>query len=725
MAGQSEGAPKPLYQVRTPGVAEDQSSEPAIAALLDAIANRRSTIEPDAEYLRHARLATLAAIVAPLLYGLMILSLIGGTAFYLTWVALPHNSLLLLAAATPPLVSLALLTVLIRPLFSKSSALSRVGLQRKEAPLLFDLVDRLSTAIGAPAPTAIYLDNQVNAYVNSANGAAGLRRGELELTIGAPLLFGLTSAELASVLAHEFGHFTQTREMLRSHQINRVARWLWICAYEPDIWEQKLEALRDRAKQGSDAVLLLMWVVIASLRASRRVFALLLSLNDRLTGAMSRQMEFNADDHAVAILGSALYVETEYRIHEMAAMEQRVREMNHSAYQENRLLRDIPSAIAKALKGLSSDQRQAIRSTIADETTEFWSTHPASKDRIARALALNVQVKGTPDFPARDLLAKSAGLGERTTLHHYVHDLRLLDAKDCLADNASVFQLYGAQTAEEEAFQSFFGSQFENRAPLFSADPLEPAAHLPSSPGTNHADWRRGEDRLNDLFLAGVYASCGLTLPEGTWDILDHSSAAVDREYAELQAKQVERYKQIAAVDRHARQRVSTELARAAREDAHQGQELLNFLVQLAAFDSELCKLRQCRAALGSISSLDFAQLNTATARALSNRQTLFASSGAQIHSDFVSQLGGLKTPLAGRPEAERLRDFLASWEALPIDSSQATESFAAVEASLGRFHNALGYLTRRAMARLALLCTRGQSAVSPSTGERASRAAA
>ena len=629
-----------------------------MAALLHAVENCRSTIEPDAEYLRHARLATLAAIVAPLLYGLMIMLLIAGTTFYLMWVSLPHNVLLLLGVATPPLVALALLTVLVRPLFSKSTALSRVSLKRKEAPLLFDLVERLSTAIGAPPPTALYLDNQVNAYVNSANGAAGLRKGELELTIGTPLLFGLTGAELASVLAHEFGHFTQTREMLRSHQINRVARWLWICAHQPDRWEQKLETLRDRVKQKSNALLLLLWVVLASLRASRRVFALLLGLNDRLTGAISRQMEFNADDHAVALLGSALYVETEYRIHEMTVLEQRIREMNRSAYQENRLLRDIPSAIAKELAGLSDDQRRAIRSTIADETTEFWSTHPASKDRIARALALDVPVRDTPGFPARDLLVESAGLGERTTLHHYVHDLRLLDAKDCLADNDSVFQLCGAQTAEEEAFQSFFGAQFENRAPLFSTDPLEPAAPLPKSPGANHAHWRKGEDRLNDLFLAGVYADCGLTLPEGTWDILDHSSAAIDREYNELRAKQAARHKQIAAVDRQTQARVRTELAHAKQEDAHQGQELLNFLVQLAGFDSRLRELRQYRDALGSISRLDLEQLNTNTARALTNQQELFAKSGARIHSDFVNQLGRIENAARGPPGDRALAGF-------------------------------------------------------------------
>lgn len=40
----------------------------------------------------------------------------------------------------------------------------------------------------------------------------------------APLLFGLTGAQLASVIAHEFGHFTQRREMLRSHRVNRVSR---------------------------------------------------------------------------------------------------------------------------------------------------------------------------------------------------------------------------------------------------------------------------------------------------------------------------------------------------------------------------------------------------------------------------------------------------------------------------------------------------------------------
>jgi Zn-dependent protease with chaperone function len=75
-------------------------------------------------------------------------------------------------------------------------------------PRLWALVRELAAAAGTRAPDRILLTGEVNASVSEQPRLLGLLPGPRHLTLGVPLLMGLTEAQLRSVLAHEFGHFT-------------------------------------------------------------------------------------------------------------------------------------------------------------------------------------------------------------------------------------------------------------------------------------------------------------------------------------------------------------------------------------------------------------------------------------------------------------------------------------------------------------------------------------
>ncbi|MFF5437091.1 M48 family metallopeptidase [Streptomyces achromogenes] len=77
-----------------------------------------------------------------------------------------------------------------------------------DEPRLWALVRELATAAGTRAPDRILLTGEVNASVSEEPRLLGLLPGPRRLTLGVPLLIGLTEAQLRSVLAHEFGHFT-------------------------------------------------------------------------------------------------------------------------------------------------------------------------------------------------------------------------------------------------------------------------------------------------------------------------------------------------------------------------------------------------------------------------------------------------------------------------------------------------------------------------------------
>lgn len=99
---------------------------------------------------------------------------------------------------------------LVKPIFTmRRQARPGVTLERPAEPRLFAFVERLCAAQGAPAPSRIRVDTDINASASLRHGLISLFRDDLVLTVGLPLARTMTVRELTGVLAHEFGHFAQ------------------------------------------------------------------------------------------------------------------------------------------------------------------------------------------------------------------------------------------------------------------------------------------------------------------------------------------------------------------------------------------------------------------------------------------------------------------------------------------------------------------------------------
>ncbi|MEV5067714.1 M48 family metallopeptidase [Streptomyces sp. NPDC053794] len=94
-----------------------------------------------------------------------------------------------------------------------------VRVDEAQDPRLWAAVRRLAEQTGTRGPDEIYLVPAVNAAVYEKSRLLGLFPGRRVLLIGAPLLSGLDEAQLISVLAHEFGHYSHSDTRLGA--INR------------------------------------------------------------------------------------------------------------------------------------------------------------------------------------------------------------------------------------------------------------------------------------------------------------------------------------------------------------------------------------------------------------------------------------------------------------------------------------------------------------------------
>lgn len=124
---------------------------------------------------------------------------------------------------TPLFAGAVLVFFLIKPLFARRAPRAQpLALNPGAEPLLFAFIAKVCEAIGAPFPKRIDLDCQFNAAAGFRRGGASLLSSDLVLTIGLPLVPALNMREFAGVLAHEFGHFTQSFGM-------RLNYLTWVC----------------------------------------------------------------------------------------------------------------------------------------------------------------------------------------------------------------------------------------------------------------------------------------------------------------------------------------------------------------------------------------------------------------------------------------------------------------------------------------------------------------
>ena len=92
-------------------------------------------------------------------------------------------------------------------------------LSRADEPVLFEFVNHLCGIVGAPQPTQIDVTNDVNAAASFESGLLTVVALRLKLTIGLPLVAGMTLRQFTGVLAHEFGHFSQGTGMRLTYVI--------------------------------------------------------------------------------------------------------------------------------------------------------------------------------------------------------------------------------------------------------------------------------------------------------------------------------------------------------------------------------------------------------------------------------------------------------------------------------------------------------------------------
>lgn len=158
------------------------------------------------------------------------------------------------------------------------------------APGLFHELGSISEATAVPLPAQVYAVLEVNAGVARVGGFLGVGAREI-LLVGLPLMAVLTVSELRSVLAHEFGHYHGGETKLG-----------------PVIYRTRQAMMRTLS--GLE--------IGGTLSVVRMPFVMYARTFMRITQAVSRRQELDADRMAATVAGPASAQSAVRKIHSAA-----------------------------------------------------------------------------------------------------------------------------------------------------------------------------------------------------------------------------------------------------------------------------------------------------------------------------------------------------------------------------------------------------------------------
>ena len=348
------------------------------------------------------------------------------------------RSILILAAfLTPSVAGTVIVIFLLKPLVSpRGRRMHPIKLLPQAEPRLHAFIEKLCAIVGAPLPSRIEVDCNVNAAASLRGGLRGFFSGEMTLTIGLPLVAGLSLREFTGVLAHEFGHFTQGSAMRVAYVIRSVNAWFFRVVYERDRLD---EWLVGTMFSGFNPLTFVSVIANVGVWFSRVVLKTLMYLGHAVSSYLLRQMEYDADHCEALVVGSDTCEATSRRIGVMARA---VSDLEHDVLAEWQatlhLPDDFPALFARRLAHLTAEQQARYETELLAEKPSWADSHPTPAQRIAAAQKLAEGGVFAASGPATRLFAHFAPLSQAVSRAHYEDDLDLIVNPELLTPVAGI-----------------------------------------------------------------------------------------------------------------------------------------------------------------------------------------------------------------------------------------------------------------------------------------------
>ncbi len=239
------------------------------------------------------------------------------------------------------------------------------------------------------------------------------------LTLGIQIIAGLTIEELAGVMAHEFGHFSQSGSTFLHRMIQKINFWFAMAVYQPDAVDALIESTTDSDEGASSLSVLgfLLWILVG---LGRIILWLLMQFGLFVSSSLLRRMEFDADQYEIGLVGSGVFKKTSKKMVSLTIAFQIAAE--HTLRSNQPL--HLPNDFATFSAGISEKSEMIKKKTIKLIRTEkpsLMASHPTTLSRIEAAEILDLPGSFKCSLSSKKLIKSFSRISNVITMEIYYH----------------------------------------------------------------------------------------------------------------------------------------------------------------------------------------------------------------------------------------------------------------------------------------------------------------
>lgn len=358
----------------------------------------------------------------------------------------------------------------------KSNRIDRSHLHeitKDDQPELFRLISEIVEDVGTSFPKKVYLSADVNASVfYDSSFWSMFFPVKKNLQIGLGLVNSTRKEELKAILAHEFGHFSQRTMKVGSYVYN-VNQIIFNMLNDNDSYNKIIRSWADASGYFSIFVAIAVKIV----EGIQWVLRIMYSLVNKSYLALSREMEFHADEIAANVTG-------------YEPLKNSLLRMNLADYSFNSVLSFYEGKISENLKSknvfreqeyimnfLAKEDELPIINCLPNVTLkEFnrfnksklvienqWTSHPSTEERIKRLEKTDIVLKNKEHSLANEIFDNIIEVQERLTSRMF----EKLEYKESPKLNPiENFKLEFEKEFSKNTFSKIFNGYYDDKNPI-------------------------------------------------------------------------------------------------------------------------------------------------------------------------------------------------------------------------------------------------------------------
>lgn len=356
--------------------------------------------------------------------------------------------------------------------FQSNDTSGFIEIKRNQEPELFKLIDEVVTEVDTNQPKKVFLSSDVNAFVNYDSAFWSMFFPvKKNLTIGLGLINTTTVSELKAILAHEFGHFSQSSMKVGSY-VNQANKIIYDMLYNNKGFDEMLQNFA-----GLHGIIQLfahfaLWFI-------KGIQWILIKFYDILFKkhmSLSRQMEFNADAIATYVVGSDVNSASLMRLDlSEAALDNSIRFYLDKAvnFDTKSLYRNQTTL----LQFLAEENNHKVENNLPymniDELERYnksklhienqWASHPTIQQRVEAIKKLNKPSVNLDNRLANSLLKNFDNYSEKFT--NRIFDLNMISHTENFISEEDFISKY-KELNEKNTFPKIFNTYYDTKNPI-------------------------------------------------------------------------------------------------------------------------------------------------------------------------------------------------------------------------------------------------------------------